>query len=157
MDIPVDRKKTLIQRAEQLARALGQFRTPNSGDAVDPSRLAEVFRYLNQSRSVKGLKVFLDVLPNSHHKKMSRGAEPQLVEVSKRVRTVVNEGYSTSELLYLLGQAHRLMRIQEKVGHGGGVQGGGGGGPRGRGGPRGGGRGQSRGGYGQPRGGYGRR
>lgn len=109
------RRKILIERAEKLAHDLGQFRTHGSGDPVDPSRLAEVQRYVATSGTSE-LSGMLDALPSSYLKKASRSAGPQLEEVKRRVKPLAREIPDREELSYVLAWARRLMSVAEKVG-----------------------------------------
>lgn len=107
------RKKDLVQRAERLAQQLGEFKTQGSGDPVDPSRLAEVQRFV-QANGTGDLGEMLDRLPGSYLRKASRSAGPQLEEVKRRVKPLAREVADAEELAYLLGWARRTLA--EKTG-----------------------------------------
>ena len=113
--IPDERRKPLIAVAEQLARDLGAFKTPGSGDPVDPSRLAEVFRYVKEN-GTKRLPELLTLLPGSYLRKASASAGPQLKEVQRRCTPIAQKVKDPEELAFVLGWARRCMAMAEKSG-----------------------------------------
>jgi hypothetical protein len=125
------RTKALLAEATRLAGDLGRFRTPSTGDPVDPARIAELSRFLAMKRDVPELRDLLDRMPTSYHAKMSRSAPPQLQEIGRLVRPVLGRVCDPDELLYVLGWAQRLMATAERgASTEGPRQGGGGGGSR---------------------------
>lgn len=116
------RRKQLIEKAKELANGLGKFSTPGSGDPVDPSRLAEVLRFV-KGNGTKDLPKVLTLLPFSYLRKASQGARPQLEEIKRRVSPLAREISDTEELAYLLAWARRLMTIAEHDGTGRDVRG----------------------------------
>lgn len=112
--IEARRTKDLLAAARRLASDLGKFRTPGTGDPVDPSRVAELSRFLAMKRDVLELKDFLDYLPSSFHARMSRSALPQIQEVGRLVRPLLGRVRDADELLYLLGWAQRLLATAER-------------------------------------------
>lgn len=113
--ISEERRKALIAHAEQLADELGRFRAQGSSDPVDPSRLAEVQRYVAANGTAE-LAQMLDALPNSYLQKASRSARPQLEEVRRRVKPLAKSIPDREELSYVLAWARRLMSIAETTG-----------------------------------------
>lgn len=116
----IDRRRTkgLLEEAERLAIDLGRFRTPRSGEPVDPSRVAELGRYLAMVRDVQQLGKFLDLMPTSYLAKMSQSALPQLKEVQRLVRPVIGKVRDAEEMLFVLGWTQRLLSTAERVGGG---------------------------------------
>lgn len=108
------RVKALLKEAEDLAAVLRRYQTPGSNDPVDPSRVAELGRYLVMVRDVKQLGEFLGLLPTSYHTKVSKSAGPQLREIARVVRPLLDKIVDPDELLYVLGWAHRLMATEER-------------------------------------------
>lgn len=108
------RVKALLKEAEDLAAALRRYRTPGSNDPVDPTRVAELSRYLAMVRDAKQLGEFLGLLPTSYHTKVSKSAGPQLREIARVVRPLLDKIVDPDELLYVLGWAHRLMATEER-------------------------------------------
>jgi hypothetical protein len=108
------RKKALLKEAEQLAETLGRYRTPSSGEGIDPSRVAEVSRFLTVNPKVADLKDFLTLLPGSFHARMSRSAEPQLREVARVVRPLIDRVRDSGELRYVLEWAKRILQTSER-------------------------------------------
>ncbi|WP_437952600.1 hypothetical protein WME98_19210 [Sorangium sp. So ce296] len=109
-----ERIKPLLGEAERLADSLRRYRAPGSDDPVDPSRLAELHRYLRMVRDVQQLGGFLNLLPTSFHAKMSKSARPQLLEIAKQVRPLLERVSDPDELLYVLGWAQRLLVTEER-------------------------------------------
>lgn len=110
------RRSPLIARAKELSKALALFRTPKSGDPVDPSRLAEVTRFLRTCESSKDLEPFLKLLPGSYLRHASRSAAPQLEEIQRRVAPLVRVVPDREELIYVLEWARRLLQMEERGG-----------------------------------------
>jgi len=108
------RTKALLAEATRLAADLGRFRTPSTGEPVDPARVAELSRFLAMKRDVLELRALLDALPTSYHAKMSRSAPPQLQEVGRLVRPLLGRVRDPDELLYVLGWAQRLLATAER-------------------------------------------
>ena len=76
----------------------------------------ELSRFLRMSGSVAELKDFLALLPTSFHAKMSRSAPPQLQEIAKQVRPLLDRVKETDQMLYLLGWTRRLLATGEREG-----------------------------------------
>lgn len=110
----VARKKALLVEAEQLAETLGRYHTPSSGEGIDPSRVAEVSRFLTVNPNLADLKDFLTLLPGSFHARMSRSAEPQLREVARVVRPLMQRVRDPGELRYVLEWARRILQTAER-------------------------------------------
>lgn len=110
------RKKPLLGEAERLAADLGRFRTPRTGEAVDPSRVAELIRYLSMVQDVQQLATYLELMPTSYLAKMSQSALPQLKEIARLVRPMIGRIRNVDELLFVLGWTHRLMLTTERIG-----------------------------------------
>ncbi len=113
--IPPDRRRELIEEAETLAGKLSAFKTPNTGKPVDPSRLAEVLRFL-RANTLADTRDMVDMLPGSYLRKASASAEPQLKEVKRRVKPLLERIADAEELAFLLGWARRMMTIDEAQG-----------------------------------------
>ncbi|GAB4195468.1 MAG: hypothetical protein OHK0013_01640 [Sandaracinaceae bacterium] len=111
------KRKELLAIAEKLAEQLAAFKTPNTGEPVDPSRLADVFRFV-KANGIEDLPTFLKVMPGSYLRHASRSAAPQLEEVQRRVTTILQPKKSAEELAFVLGWARRLLSVKEKTGHG---------------------------------------
>jgi hypothetical protein len=112
--IAATRTKALLAEATRLAGDLGRFRTPGTGEPVDPSRVAELSRFLAMKRDVLELKDFLDLMASSYQAKMSRSAPPQLQEIGRLVRPLLGRVTDVEELLYVLGWAQRLLATAER-------------------------------------------
>lgn len=114
----IDRRRTkvLLSEAEQLASDLGRFRTPGSGEPVDPSRVAELSRYLAMVKDVQQLGKLLELMPTSYLAKMSQSALPQLKEVARLVRPVIGKVRDAEEMLFVLGWTQRLLSTAERLG-----------------------------------------
>jgi hypothetical protein len=110
------RTKTLLAEAERLAGDLGRFRTPSSGDPVDPSRVAELIRYLAMVQDVQQLATYLDLMPTSYMAKISQSALPQLKEIGRLVRPLIGRMRNAEEMLFVLGWTQRLLSTAERIG-----------------------------------------
>lgn len=113
--IACERRPILVKKAELLAAQLGDFKTPGSGEPVDPSRLAEVMRFV-KANGASDLPELLKLLPGSYLRKASQSAPPQLEEVKRRVSPLAREITDAEELVYVLGWARRLLTIRETAG-----------------------------------------
>lgn len=108
------RSKGLLEEAQRLAEALGRFQTPGTGDPVDPSRLAELSRFLQVSKDIALLGAFMEKLPTSYQARMSRSALPQIQEINRLVRPLLARARDAEELLFVLGWAQRLLSTAER-------------------------------------------
>jgi hypothetical protein len=113
--IPGPRRKELLDIAVRLAKDLAAFKTPQTSDSVDPSRLAEVFRFV-KVEGVEQLPHFLKLMPGSYLRHASKSAAPQLEEIKRRVTPLV-VGKNREELAFVLGWARRLLSVEEKTGY----------------------------------------
>jgi hypothetical protein len=111
------KRKELLPVAEKLAEQLAAFKTPETGEPVDPSRLADVFRFV-KANGIEDLPAFLKRMPSSYLRHASRSAAPQLEEVQRRVTAILHPKKSAEELAFVLGWARRLLTTKEKTGHG---------------------------------------
>ena len=120
--IAAARTKALLAEATRLAGDLRRFQTPGTGEPVDPSRVAELSRFLAMKRDMLEVKDFLDLMATSYQAKMSRSAPPQIREVGRLVRPVLGRVRDAEELLYVLGWAQRLLATAERGTERGGAE-----------------------------------
>lgn len=79
----------LIQHALALTEQLQRFKTPTTGEPVDPSIPAQVLRYVQTRPTLPELHSFLSGLPASSVGMLTRSSGPQTQEVVRRVRDLV--------------------------------------------------------------------
>jgi len=114
--IPGERRAVLVHRARRLAQALGDFRTPRTGEPVEASRVEEVARYVASGARPDEVQGFLRILPGSYLRHMSRSAGPQLQQVARLVAPVARELTDPGELAFVLRWTARLLRTARRGG-----------------------------------------
>jgi len=115
-----DEKARLIARAQDLASKLGAFRTPNTGEPVDPSIVGAMHRFFQVAPEQRAVEAFLGAFGASAVATLTKSTLPQARERGRLVqplwRDVGGQGNGAEAMAYVLGWTGRLMRTQERGG-----------------------------------------
>ena len=123
-------RKLLLGVARSAQTQLSAFRTPSTGEPVDPSHVASIRRYW---QSVGGAHIqcaeeFLAAASRSYLATYTRSSRPQLEkavvgaryvlnQVCKQIMPSADEAEQLAAAIWALAWAERMLRTRERVGH----------------------------------------
>ncbi|MBM4319218.1 MAG: hypothetical protein FJ125_04480 [Deltaproteobacteria bacterium] len=127
--LQAEQRRRLLALARQMKTRLAAFRTPVTGEPVDPSHVAILLRYAQTRPGPEAMEDYLRQLPRSFVGRYTRSAGPQLKETCeaaahllrevRRLRPAPgqqhDEDWPIQAYAYSLGWARRLLATQERA------------------------------------------
>ncbi len=116
--------RALLALVKPVLEPLRSFRTPVTGEPVDPSHMRAIVAFIQQDDSLGRMDSFLRLAPRSYMARYTRSAGPQLDMACQQARRVIGEvrrilpngsdGVKAQAVVFVLGHVARMMRTQER-------------------------------------------